>query len=46
MGGKLILPDSIKGEDFLKIMRKMPHGRNRIRDRSKLGIKVGRDERI
>ena len=31
MGRKLILPDSIKGEDFLKIMKKMPHGRNRIR---------------
>ena len=31
MGRKLILPDSIKGEDFLKIMNKMPHGRNRIR---------------
>jgi len=31
MGRKLHLPESFEQQDFLKMMRKMRHGRNRIR---------------
>ena len=31
MGHKLKLPEDFKDHDFLKIMRKMKHGRRRIR---------------
>ena len=31
MGRKLILPEAFKDHDFLKMMRQMQHGRNRIR---------------
>ena len=30
MGRKLHLPESFEQQDFLKMMRKMRHGRNRI----------------
>ena len=42
MGRKLILPANFKDYDFLKIMRKMKHGRNRIRLLAMHHIQLGK----
>jgi transposase len=42
MGRKLTLPDGFDGYDFLKTMRKMKHGRNRIRLLAMHHIQLGK----
>jgi transposase len=42
MGRKLHLSESFKEQDFLKIMRKMKHGRNRIRLLAMHHIQLGK----
>ena len=42
MGRKLTLPEDFKDYDFLKIMRKMKHGRNRIRLLAMHHIQLGK----
>lgn len=42
MGCKLILPEDFKDHNFLKIMRKMKHRRNRIRLLAKHHIQLGK----
>ena len=42
MGRKLILPEDFKDHDFLKMMRQMHHGRNRIRLLAMHHIQLGK----
>ena len=42
MGRKLTLPENFKEHDFLKIMKKMKHGRNRIRLLAMHHIQLGK----
>ena len=42
MGRKLTLPEDFKDHDFLTIMRKMKHGRNRIRLLAMYHIQLGK----
>ena len=41
-GRKLILPENFKDHDFLKIMNKMKHGRNRTRLLAMHRIQLGK----
>ena len=42
MGRKLTLPEDFKDHDFLKIMKTMKHGRNRIRLLAMHHIQLGK----
>ena len=42
MGHKLTLPEDFKDHDFLKIMRKIKHGSNRIRLLAMHHIQLGK----